>query len=215
MNQAIREKVKTGVFDTLKKTGAIPPIIVRPHPEDHLKYEIIDGFHRWDIFRVEGEPAIDAFVLDVDTPTAMRLTATLNYLRGEAEPESYAKYLGTLLADSDDDITTETLASFLPESKSEIAEILESFDIDVETVDVKDEDDGYGGIGGDDDDGTWLEVKFFVAKSQAVVIEAEISRIAAILGGGKNLRGRALEYMAVNSAYVPVAEMVGDTEKPK
>ncbi len=48
-------------------------------------------------------------------------------------------------------------------------------------------------------------MKFNVSRSQAEIIEQELSRICSVLEG-KNLRGRALEFMAVQSAQTPFVD---------
>jgi hypothetical protein len=57
---------------------------------------------------------------------------------------------------------------------------------------------------------------FWVAKDQKEVIEDELTRISALLKG-KNLRGRALEAMAVISAQTPTDNITGEEpeEKPE
>lgn len=66
-------------------------------------------------------------------------------------------------------------------------------------------------------DGEFEAMTFWVAKDQKPIIEDEIVRIGALLKG-KNLRGRALEYMAVNSAQTPTENLTGESDvqaKPK
>lgn len=53
------------------------------------------------------------------------------------------------------------------------------------------------------------EMKFWVAKDQREMIEGELTRIAALLKG-KNIRGRALEAMAVISSQTPTDNITGE-----
>lgn len=66
-------------------------------------------------------------------------------------------------------------------------------------------------------EGEFEELTFWIAKDQKPIIEDEIIRISALIKG-KNLRGRALEYMAVNSSQTPLQNVTGeapDTDVPK
>lgn len=53
------------------------------------------------------------------------------------------------------------------------------------------------------------EVKFWLAADQKKVVEDELTRIAALLRG-KNIRGRALEAMAVISSQTPTDNITGE-----
>lgn len=64
------------------------------------------------------------------------------------------------------------------------------------------------------DDGEFVAMTFWVAEDQKQIIEDEIVRISAHIKG-KNLRGRALEYMAVNSSQTPADNLTGEPpDKP-
>lgn len=59
------------------------------------------------------------------------------------------------------------------------------------------------------------QLSFWVAKDQKIVVEDELTRIASIMKG-KNLRGRALEAMAVISSQTPTNNITGEEpEEPK
>lgn len=61
----------------------------------------------------------------------------------------------------------------------------------------------------------FVELKFWVAEDQKTVIEDELTRISSLIKG-KNLRGRALEAMAVISSQTPTDNIMGEEEsKPK
>lgn len=59
------------------------------------------------------------------------------------------------------------------------------------------------------DGGEFEAVTFWVAKDQKKVIEDEVVRVSSLLKG-KNLRGRALEYMAVNSSQTDLDNFTGE-----
>ncbi len=57
------------------------------------------------------------------------------------------------------------------------------------------------------------ELSFWLAPGQKEVVDAELTRIAALLRG-KNIRGRALEAMAVISSQTPVNNITGEDPDP-
>jgi ParB-like chromosome segregation protein Spo0J len=205
MSQAIYEKTKFVIAETHKMAGKIPPISCRPHPKKRRRLQIIDGFHRWKIHQELGISEINVDVLYVNTERAMSMTGELNYDRGEPDMEEYPQYLALMMKEHD--VDEAYLAKRLPESEDEIRAIVESGDFDIEEIKVPLEDD--------DDDGrlsstkdasnmdALLEFKFMVRQGAAEVVEKELSRLGKALGGGKNIRGRALEMMAVLSSQTP------------
>ena len=207
-------KLEFVINETLEDTGRIPPIVCRPHTKDKTKLEIIDGEHRWKIVKKLGYGEIDVVVLYVSKVRAMAMTSELNYNRGEPDMEKYPAYLARMLKEFDG-IDVKYLAERLPDTEDEIRSYLEAADFEVDEVKIDlDNDD-------DDDDSSetkdasntdaLLELKFTVRQGGAEVIEREIARLTKALGGGKNLRGRALEAMAVLSSQTPSGSLdVGD-----
>lgn len=207
MTQEIREKLLAGLKLTKDQGGHTPPIVVRKHPDQSIaKYQIIDGFHRWDIYRSEElDDRIDAFILDVDTKTAMILTDTLNYLRGSPDPDGYAQYMQRLL--NENHMTPAEAALYLPATSDEITDLLANYDLKIEQIEVPSDT-----VAGEADaQEVFVELKFFISTTQAEVVERELARISKLLQG-KNVRGRALEYMAVNSSQTPIENFLGEGE---
>lgn len=209
------EKLTKGMKHVLEMAGVLgTPIVARPHPTETDKFQIIDGEHRWRIAGEMGLTEIDAYVIDVDTKTAMLLTSTLNYLRGEPDPEKQAHYLYRLLQEQH--VTVAEASSFLPQTEAEVEAYLDAYDLHVVPIDVPDE------AGGDPTEDTakdaLIDIKVAVYREQADVIERELARIGSVLTG-KNIRGRALEYMAVNSSQTPLEsfapEVPAEVPKPE
>ena len=202
----VREKLQYGIEKMLEATGGVlpDPIVVRPHPTaTTAKWQIIDGYHRWDILRALGHEEVDAWVIDVSTKNAMILTDTLNYLRGDQDNEKKADYLRRLIVENH--MTVPEVAEFLPETVDEIQRYLDAYDIKIEHLDIPEDE----GDKGDDTAGDpFMELKFVMSRSQAEVVEREVTRISSILNG-KNMRGRALEFMAVNSSQKPMESILG------
>jgi len=203
-----RIKLTKGMKRLLNAGVPLPPVVVRPHPARKGSFQIIDGYHRWDILRTEGYEKVDAYVLDVDTATAMILTDTLNYLRGTPDQDAHAEYLHRLLNDTH--MPVPEAAEYLPYTETEIREYLDAYGLDIVEVgpppsDLEPSDPII--------DDKFLILKFSVSREQAEIIEREIARVSNLLDG-KNLRGRALEFMAVNSSQTEPGNLTGEPEQP-
>lgn len=197
------DTLKRGIEETLDEVGEMSAIWCRPHPERTGCVQIIDGEHRWKIMAELGYVEMDCDVANIGDQRAREMTAQLNYNRGRPDPEKYPEFLGNLIRDFPD-VDIDYLADRLPESRDEIEEMLDGIDIDIEDVDVPNDD-----IMPDSKDAStadvWVKAEFLVAAAAAQIIEQEIARISDTLEG-KNLRGRALEFMAVLSGQTPLED---------
>ena len=214
MSRGLREKLLRGIelVQTQQrehgvKAPAIPPIMVRPHPDPHgtVTYQIIDGEQRWTVLRDADYADIDVFVLRVDEQAARILTDTFNNLHGETDHDKYGAYLAGLqsLGMRPDDI-----AYYLPYSADEVTAMFEDYEIDIIEPAVL--EDGVAGTGTDDvPDDAFVKLEFVVSVSQAPVVEAELARLGNLFDG-KNKRGRALEFMAVNSSTTELRNLTGE-----
>ncbi len=202
MEGGMFDKLKTGMKSLLANKQPIPPITVRPHPKDNGTYQIIDGYHRRKAGEELGLQEMPAAVLKVDDATAKILTATLNYLRGQPDEEKYSELLSGLV--TNDAMSLEDLAAFLPEDVDHLQDILEISDAGVEALKLLDEEETEktGGSKVLTEDNTFVDLHFSVSTSQARIIEKELNRLEDFLQG-RNKRGRALEYMAVLSGQTP------------
>lgn len=196
-------KLKNGVKMLLDKGMRPPPIVVRARSGG--RYQIIDGFHRWTTFKELKQATIPAYVLNVDDKTARILTDTLNYLRGQPDEDKYSDLIADLIVTQG--ASLDELSTLLPESHDELVDILAAHDSGLkallmieeqEKLAKKDEEEE-----AENDENLWMDITFRVSKSQARVIEKEITRIEGTLDG-KNRRGRALEYMSVMSGQTPL-----------
>lgn len=200
------EKLETNLQRTFEATGILPPVVVREHPDQHGKWQIIDGYHRWTTLRSKlGHTDIDIFVLDVDDKMARVLTENLNHLRGEDDPMLRASLFAGLI---DEGMTLEEMQGLLPQDSNEIIDLLTVYGDGAALKALLEQDDGKPeedkpSVEEQKDD-LFVEMRFRVSVSQAQVIQEEIDRISGVLRG-QNLDGRALELMAVQS---------GQTELP-
>lgn len=216
MPDHLYQKLRANMFSVWTQLKMIPvPVVARWHPTMEETFQIVDGKHRKDVFlsyleagdtRFEYIPCI---LGDFDTKTAMLLTAQLNYLHGEKDPKKYAEYLHTL--NTDEGIALEELGDVLPETKEEIQDTLAFYDLEPALIDYSGEEESLTKPPRKED---MVEFKVLVYPDQYEVISAELTRIGSILKG-KNIQGRALEFMAVNSSLTPLASIEPGAPDPR
>jgi hypothetical protein len=115
MSEELREKLKAHI----KRTGRTPFVVVRPHPDDPEKYQILDGHHRVAILRELGHTEARCDVWDVSDREAKLLLATLNRLEGQDQPFRRAQLIHELLGE----MSLGDLAGLLPESDKQLEDL--------------------------------------------------------------------------------------------
>lgn len=115
MSADLKEKLKAHI----KRTGRYPHLIVRPHPEETGKYQVLDGHHRIEILRELGHADARSDVWQVDDREAKLLLATLNRLQGQDVPIRRAELLHELLGE----MSIDDLAGLLPETDKQLEEL--------------------------------------------------------------------------------------------
>ena len=103
----------------IKRTGRYPFLVVRPHPEEAGKYQVLDGHHRVAILRELGHAEARCDVWNVDDREAKLLLATLNRLQGQDLPIRRAHLLHELLGE----MSLDDLAGLLPETDKQLEEL--------------------------------------------------------------------------------------------
>lgn len=205
MDRRVYDKTKLGVRETMQETSKLPPIVVRPLLGDKHKLQIIDGYHRWRMHKEDGLQSINVYVIYVSTKRAMLMTAQLNYNRGEPDMEKYPQYLSKMI-ELFGDVDAKYLSERLTDSEDEIRSYLDNIGFAIERLpELDDEDEEPSSDSGGDasDADALLELKFMLRRGAAEVVERELVRLTSALGGGSNVRGRALEVMAVLSSQTP------------
>jgi len=221
MTEDMFAKVSAGIERLINKGKEPPPITVR---KSGKRYQIIDGEHRWKIFKDLKEASIPCWILDVSDADARLLTGALNYLRGEPEKEQYAEMI---LQVAQSGVSIETIAAYLPEDEISIVDMLEMAgrDVDLDTIlaeyQQEEEDDnsevGFDGESARNPDEGFVSLRYRVPISVAEIVQAELLRIKGYLegtGAHKGLDFRSLEVMAVNSALTPFDQFEGEPEDP-
>jgi len=207
------ERVKRGIKRLIKKVGVSKtlPLVVRPHRKKKGHWEIIDGEHRKSILEELGHTHAPALILNVNTKIARLLTDQLNHNRGSNDPKKYARYLKALV--DEHHMSLDELELELPHSSEDMETMMRAQNIQLDDVMVHGaSDEELESSVEDAGDNDWVKVEFRLPAQAAEVVEAEISRISSRLEG-KNLRGRALEFMAVGSAQTPLKSIFGDREE--
>jgi ParB-like chromosome segregation protein Spo0J len=115
MPDDLREKLKAHI----RRSGRYPHVIVRPHPEEPGRYQVLDGHHRVEVVRELGHREIRCDVWDVNDREAKLLLATLNRLQGQDLPARRAELLHELLGE----MSLGDLAGLLPETEKQIEEL--------------------------------------------------------------------------------------------
>ncbi len=103
----------------LRRNGRYPAVIVRPHPEEPTKFEVIDGHHRARALESLGHETVRVDIWNVDDTETRVLLATLNRLEGDDIPVRRAELLHSLLGS----MSSADLASLVPESEAEIRDL--------------------------------------------------------------------------------------------
>jgi ParB family chromosome partitioning protein len=107
---------------SLRLSGVIQPIIVRPSPTADGQYQLIAGERRWRAAMIAGLDTIPAIVRQVDLATQARLALIENVQREDLNPIERATAYATLLKTLG--LTQQELAQQLGEDRSSIANFL-------------------------------------------------------------------------------------------
>ena len=115
MSEDLQEKLKAHI----KRTGRYPFLIVRPHPKELGKFQVLDGHHRVAVLRELEHTEARCDVWDVGDREARLLLATLNRLEGQDLPIRRAQLMHELL----NDLRLDDLAGLVPESDKQIEDL--------------------------------------------------------------------------------------------
>src|SRR5512140_3418713 len=111
----LREKLKAHI----RSTGRYPHLIVRPHPRQEGRFEVLDGHHRLLVLKELGHAEARCDVWDANDREAKLLLATLNRLEGQDLPIRRAQLIHELLGE----MNLADLAGLLPETDKQLEEL--------------------------------------------------------------------------------------------
>jgi ParB-like chromosome segregation protein Spo0J len=103
----------------IKRSGRYPYLVVRPHPDEPGKYQVLDGHHRVAVLRDLGHTEARCDVWEVNDREAKLLLATLNRLQGQDQPRRRAELIHELLGE----MSLDDLGGLLPETDKQIEEL--------------------------------------------------------------------------------------------
>jgi ParB-like chromosome segregation protein Spo0J len=115
MSLDLQEKLRVNI----QRTGRYPFLVVRPHPDQTGKFQVLDGHHRVAILRELGHREARVDVWEVDDREAKLLLATLNRLQGQDQPLRRAELIHELLGE----MSVDDLAGLLPETDKQLEEL--------------------------------------------------------------------------------------------
>jgi hypothetical protein len=107
--------------DHIKRWGDYPPLIVRPHPEIHGEYQILDGHHRAEALRQLNESFANCEIWDVTDERATLLLLTLNRLHGEDDPQKR----GALFEELSRTAAMEDIVKLVPDDVDRITQLIQ------------------------------------------------------------------------------------------
>jgi ParB/RepB/Spo0J family partition protein len=104
----------------IEKTGLYEPIVVRPHPKEIERFQIINGHHRVKALEKLGRREADCVVWNVDDKQTEILLSTLNRLGGTDSPSKKIELLKELTKRME----TIDLAKLLPQTAKQIERLI-------------------------------------------------------------------------------------------
>lgn len=107
---------------SIREFGVLQPIVVRPHPDEAGKYELVMGERRLRATKAAGLDSIPAVVKDTANEAMLRDALLENLHRSQLNPLEEASAYQQLLADFG--ITQEELASRIGRSRPQISNTL-------------------------------------------------------------------------------------------
>jgi hypothetical protein len=103
----------------IEGTGRYEPLVVRPHPGENGKYQVINGHNRLRTLKALKYQTANCLVWYVDDNQTRLYLATLNRLSGTDTPERRAMLVENLLGS----FSKDKLSLILPENEKQIEEL--------------------------------------------------------------------------------------------
>lgn len=194
-------KTRAKLVAYLREQGMVAPAVVRPSPTAPGRYQILNGEHRWRVWKDDlARPVIPCSIVHVDDRAARIITINLNELSGEPVPHLLAGLLEELAREA----PPRELAGVLPYDEDELLSRIEvgrSLPVLEERVAAEARAQSATAP---------TMLTFMVPPEHAAAVEAALARAEASLPGGKNGRGRALAVICEAYTRPPAAEILRD-----
>jgi len=140
----VPDNIMNQLVQRIKEEGFLQPLLLRNiEPEGEVKYEVIDGEHRFLAATKTGYEEVPAIVVDKKLPEAMLATINMNKLRGEFDTLKLAEVIHQLHETYSIEELEEKLG-YTPEEQSGMESLLQ-YDFDAlgdEGVELNQEDEG-------------------------------------------------------------------------
>lgn len=174
----------------LKREGLVEPLVVRPHPKEPGRYEILGGFHRWTICREQlGYSTVPCVVVEgLDDRRAKILSVNLNSMKGESIPS----LLSDLLHDLEQEMPLVDMEMTLPYDKHEIIDFLALMQLPDDFADTL-EDEARAA-----DEAAPTVLTLVLDRKQAAQWDQAVEVAKGEVGGARNPRARTLEVLAAH-----------------
>jgi ParB family chromosome partitioning protein len=109
----------TELVDSIRARGILQPLLVRPHPDDTARYQIIAGERRWRAAQTAGLHEVPVLVRDLGNSDAMAAALVENLQREDLDPIEEADGYKRLAEEFG--MTQEKLAEAVGKSRSHVA----------------------------------------------------------------------------------------------
>jgi ParB/Sulfiredoxin domain len=194
MSNAMMRKLKAYV----KREGLVEPLVVRPHPTLEGKYEILGGFHRWQICKDElAYVTVPCVVVEgLDDKRAKVLSVNLNSMSGETVPS----LLSNLLHDLQQEMPLPDLEATLPFDSGEIVDFLALMQTPEGFADELEAD------AAEQDANSPVVLTIVLDRRQAALWEEAAELASTEVGGARNPKARTLELMTEHFLSTTKAE---------
>jgi ParB-like chromosome segregation protein Spo0J len=185
-SNAMSPEYKDKLVAHVRRTGRYPFLVVRPHPTEPGKYQVLDGHHRVSVLRELGHAEARCDVWDVDDRESKLLLATLNRLEGQDLPLRRAQLLHELLGEW----SAPDLGGLLPETEAEILDLHSLLEFPAEEIAEQ------LAAEADEEEKTLpVVIHFVVSHEQAELIDSAIER-ASDGTAGRDRKARGLANLA-------------------
>lgn len=114
------DRQQEAIAESLGNYGQIVELLVRSHPDNEGKYQVIDGEHRLGELAKAGGQVYANIIYDIPDAEAKKLTIILNETRGSADRTE----LSNLLAGINNELGSDLTLIGLPYSETELDELI-------------------------------------------------------------------------------------------
>ena len=123
----IHEEPLDELAASIKASGVIQPIVVRPVPDFPHQFEIVAGERRWQAAKLAGLTEIPAVVRELSDQEALAVALIENIQREDLTPAEEARALKRLLGEFS--LTHERLAEVIGRSRAAVSNLIRLLDL--------------------------------------------------------------------------------------